>query len=227
MEFRCRVATADGQIMEAIYVAESEARLRLELEEKGLYLLSVQPAGVSSSGSLRLGLPHAGAISDARVPRSSTRSWRRCSRPACRSCSRSTSCAGASPNPVFKAALDDVYEKVRAGTALSEAFEAQELFSGVYTASLMAGEKSGNLEQVLRRYVQHIKVLAPSGRKSISALIYPAVLVALSVVVVGIIVFKVVPEFADFYAQFGQARAAALDARRRGDLDERWSAAPG
>ena len=51
------------------------------------------------------------------------------------------------PNPMFRAALDDIYEKVRSGTALSEAFEAQKLFSGVYTASLMAGEKSGSLER--------------------------------------------------------------------------------
>ena len=55
---------------------------------------------------------------------SSTRSWPRCSRPACRWCSRSTSCAGASTTPVFKAVLDDVYDRVRAGSSLSEAFEA-------------------------------------------------------------------------------------------------------
>ena len=45
MEFQCRVATASGQITEATYVAENEARLRMELEEKGLYLLSVQGRG--------------------------------------------------------------------------------------------------------------------------------------------------------------------------------------
>jgi type II secretory pathway component PulF len=45
VEFRCRVATASGQISETVYVAESEARLRLELEEKGLFLLDVQSKG--------------------------------------------------------------------------------------------------------------------------------------------------------------------------------------
>ena len=81
------------------------------------------------------------------------------------------------PNPVFRAALDDVHERVRSGTALSDAFEAQHLFSGVYTASLMAGEKSGSLEQVIRRYVQHMKVLASARSQVVSALIYPVVLV--------------------------------------------------
>jgi type IV pilus assembly protein PilC len=117
------------------------------------------------------------------------------------------------PNPVFKVALDDVYERVRSGSALSEAFEAQKMFSGVYTASLMAGEKSGSLEQVLRRYVQHIKVMLSVRSKVISALIYPAVLVTLSICVVGLIVFKVVPEFGTFYEQFGDGAQLPMSTR--------------
>ena len=121
-------------------------------------------------------------------------------------------------NPVFKSVLDDVYERVRAGSSLSEAFEAHgALFPGVYTASLLAGEKSGNLEQVIRRYVAYVKVVEGVRRKTISALIYPAVLLALSLVVVGILVLRVVPQFGGYYEQFGK-RAAALDARHRGDL---------
>jgi hypothetical protein len=108
-------------------------------------------------------------------------------------------------NPVFKVVLDDVYERVRAGSALSEAFEAHAgLFPGVYTASLLAGEKSGNLEQVLRRYVSYVKVVSGVRRKTVSALVYPAILVALSLVVVTVIVVKVVPEFGNFYNQFGK-----------------------
>jgi type IV pilus assembly protein PilC len=109
------------------------------------------------------------------------------------------------PNPTLRAALDDVHDRVRSGSSLSDAMDAQQLFSGVYTASLMAGEKSGSLEQVIRRYIQHMKVLASVRSHVVSALIYPVVLVALSIVVIGLIVFKVVPEFADFYAQYGGA----------------------
>jgi type IV pilus assembly protein PilC len=117
------------------------------------------------------------------------------------------------PNPNFKVALDDVYERVRSGSSLSEAFEAQKLFPGVYTASLMAGEKSGSLEQVLRRYVQHVKVLMAVRSNVVSALIYPAVLVVLSIGVVGLIVFTVVPEFAVFYEQFGQGADLPMSTR--------------
>ena len=77
-------------------------------------------------------------------------------------------------------------------------------FPGVYTASLLAGEKSGNLEQVIRRYVAYVKVVSGVKRKTISALVYPAILLVLSLIVVGIIVLKVVPEFGAFYNQFGQ-----------------------
>jgi type IV pilus assembly protein PilC len=108
-------------------------------------------------------------------------------------------------NPLLKTVLDDVYERVRSGSSLSEAFEAHgTLFPGIYTASLMAGEKSGSLEQVIRRFVAYVKVISAVKRKTISALVYPVILLALSCIVVGIIVLRVVPEFALFYNQFGQ-----------------------
>ena len=63
------------------------------------------------------------------------------------------------------------------GTALSDAFAAHgDLFPSVYTASLLAGERSGNLDAVLRRYVEYAKVIATVKRKTISALVYPAIL---------------------------------------------------
>jgi type IV pilus assembly protein PilC len=106
-------------------------------------------------------------------------------------------------NPVFRGVLDDVHEKVRGGTALSEAFASHgDLFPRVYTASLLAGERSGNLDAILRRYVVYEKVIDTVRRKTLSALIYPAILVALAIVLVGIIVLKVVPAFSDFYAGF-------------------------
>jgi type IV pilus assembly protein PilC len=108
-------------------------------------------------------------------------------------------------NPVFKSVLNDVHDRVRAGSSLSESFEAHgSMFPGVYTASLLAGEKSGNLEQVIRRYVAYVKVVENVRRKTISALIYPAVLLVLSLIVVGILVLRVVPQFGGYYEQFGK-----------------------
>ena len=65
-----------------------------------------------------------------------------------------------------------------------------------------AGERSGSLDAVLRRFVEYTKVVSTVKRKTVSALIYPAVLITLALVLVGIIVFRVVPAFTDFYASF-------------------------
>jgi type IV pilus assembly protein PilC len=93
---------------------------------------------------------------------------------------------------------------VRSGTALSDAFAAHgDLFPSVYTASLLAGERSGSLDTVLRRYVDYTKIIAAVKRKTISALVYPAILVSLALVLVSIIVLRVVPAFSDFYESFG------------------------
>src|SRR5262245_36860870 len=107
-------------------------------------------------------------------------------------------------SPVFRTVLDDVHEKVRSGTALSDAFAAHsDRFPRVYTASLLAGERSGNLDAVLRRYVDYAKIISTVKRKTRSALAYPAILVVLSLALVSLIVLKVVPAFSDFYASFG------------------------
>ncbi len=212
MEFQCRVASANGQIIETTYVAESEARLRLELEEKGLFLLSVRGRGGLGVGGYKVRLPRRRALPAREfiVFNQELATLLKAGLPLVQSLEILRRRV---PNPMFKAALDDIYEKVRSGTALSEAFEAQHLFSGVYTASLMAGEKSGSLEQVIRRYVAHMKVLAAVRGHVISALIYPAVLVVLSIFVVGLIVFKVVPEFAAFYGQYGAGAQLPMSTR--------------
>lgn len=201
MEFHCRVATAGGQVTEATYVAESEARLRAELEEKGLFLLSVQGKGGLRVGGVSI-VPKRRKVpmNEFLVFNQELATLLRAGLPLVQSLDILRRRV---PNPVFRLALDDIYDKVRSGTSLSDAFEAQNLFPGVYTASLMAGEKSGSLESVLRRYVAHIKVMLAVRGQVISALIYPVVLCVLSAVVVGLIVFMVVPQFADFYDDFG------------------------
>jgi len=106
--------------------------------------------------------------------------------------------------PTFKTVLDDVHERVRSGTALSDAFGAHgDLFPSVYVASVFAGERSGNLDAVLRRYVEYARVIASVKRKTLSALVYPSILIALALGLVTLIVVKVVPEFSDFYKSFG------------------------
>ncbi|HEX7825620.1 MAG TPA: type II secretion system F family protein, partial [Mycobacterium sp.] len=99
-------------------------------------------------------------------------------------------------SPVFRSVLDDVHERVRGGAALSDAFAAHgSLFLSIYTASLVAGERSGNLDSVLRRFVEYTKIIQTVKRKTVSALVYPTILITLALVLVAIIVLRVVPAF--------------------------------
>ena len=202
MEFRCRLGTPGGEIIEGVYVAESEDRLRREFEEKGLYVLRIHRSGGLALGSLALPTRTRIPTREFLVFNQELATLLKAGMPLVQSLDilrrRVT-------HPVFKSVLDDVHDRVRAGSALSESFEAHgALFPGVYTASLLAGEKSGNLEQVIRRYVAYVKVVEGVRRKTISALIYPLVLLALSLVVVGILVLRVVPQFGGYYEQFGK-----------------------
>ena len=201
MEFRCRLASPSGEITEGIYIAESEGRLRHELEEKGLFVLSLQPKGAIAGISLQLPQRRAVNTREFLVFNQELATLLRAGMPLVQSLDllkrRVTS-------PVFRSVLEDVHEKVRSGAALSEAFAAQgDLFPRVYTASLLAGERSGNLDAVLRRFVEYTKIIATVKRKTVSALVYPAILITLALGLVTIIILKVVPAFSDFYLSFG------------------------
>lgn len=200
MEFRCRLGTPSGEIVEGVYIAQSEAHLRRELEDKGLHVLALRPRGLSLPGiSLGQRKPKV-ARHEFLVFNQELATLLKAGMPLVQSLdilrTRLT-------NPVFKAVLDDVYEKVRSGTALSDAFQLHgELFPSVYTASLMAGERAGNLDAVLRRYVAYSKVVDTVRKKTISALVYPVILIGLAIVLVSVIVIKVVPTFSEFYTSF-------------------------
>src|SRR4029079_13514373 len=158
MEYRCRLGTPGGEIIEGIYVADSEARLRREFEEKGLFVLGLQRAGRAGLGGLAL--PRRSRISTREfiVFNQELATLLKAGMPLVQSLDILRQRVG---NPLLKSVLDDVYEKVRAGSSLSEAFESHgTLFPGVYTASLLAGEKSGSLEGVIRRYVAYVKVVS-------------------------------------------------------------------
>jgi type IV pilus assembly protein PilC len=200
MEFRCRLGTPGGEIIEGVYVADSEMRLRTELEEKGLYVLSLQRRGSFPGLTGSAGRRRRISGQEFLVFNQELATLLKAGMPLVQSLDilrqRIT-------NATFKAVLDGVYEKVRAGTALSEAFAEHEgLFPSVYSASLMAGERSGGLDEVIRRYVAYEKVIGAVKRRTISALIYPAILVVLMVGLIGIIVVRVVPAFSSFYANF-------------------------
>src|SRR5215203_3032809 len=199
MEFRCRLVTAAGEIVEGTYAAENEARLRHDFETQGLHVLSLRKRAALTGGNLllkRRKISHHEFL----VFNQEFATLLKAGMPLVQSIDLLRRQV---VNQVFRGVLDDVHEKVRGGTALSDAFGAHgDLFPRVYTASLLAGERSGNLDAILRRYVVYEKVIDTVRRRTISALIYPIILIVMAVGLVGIIVLRVVPSFSDFYASF-------------------------
>jgi type IV pilus assembly protein PilC len=106
-------------------------------------------------------------------------------------------------NSQFRSQLDDVANRVKTGEPLSSAFEAQSGVPVMYTTTLLAGERSGNLQEVLERYVSFQRVSLTFRKKLLASLIYPTLLLTL---VSGLLIFMftvVIPQFADLYDQMG------------------------
>jgi type IV pilus assembly protein PilC len=103
----------------------------------------------------------------------------------------------------LKSVLENVRERVKGGELLSDAFEAQNMFPKMYTTTLMAGEKSGNMEEVLGRYIAFQRVAMTFRKKLAVSLVYPTLLVAVVLIMVTFLITYVVPEFAKLFENMG------------------------
>src|SRR3984957_7887101 len=103
----------------------------------------------------------------------------------------------------FRGQLEDVGARVKTGESISSAFEVQGNFPLVYTTTLQAGERSGNLEEVLQRYLDFQRVALTFRKKLVASLIYPCILVVMMVGLLTFLISVVVPKFSELYEQLG------------------------
>jgi len=99
----------------------------------------------------------------------------------------------------FRSLLQNVRERVKGGELLSEAFSAQNVFPKIYTTTLMAGEKSGNMDEVLTRYINFQRMALTFKKKLAVSLVYPTLLVSVVICMLVFLVTYVVPQFAKLY----------------------------
>jgi type IV pilus assembly protein PilC len=105
----------------------------------------------------------------------------------------------------FKAVLEEIREKIKSGIALSDAFASfGNLFPPIYSNSLRSGERSGDLEGVLKRFLRYQKLISALRRRVIGALIYPIVLIFLSMAMIFVMLTYVIPKFSEFFEGFGR-----------------------
>ncbi len=95
--------------------------------------------------------------------------------------------------------LENVKERVKGGELLSDAFAAQGIIPKIYTTTLMAGEKSGNIDEVLTRYISFQRLAMTFRKKLFVSLIYPTLLVSVVMIMVTFLFTYVVPKFADLF----------------------------
>ena len=191
-EFLVKVADERGRLTQQVENGYSEAEVRERFAQQGFLVYWVKPKGLIGGGGrkrkvrqstflvfnqqmltlLKAGLPVLGSL-DLLIKRQK--------------------------DTYFRALLLNVRERVKGGELLSEAFSAQNVFPKVYTTTLMAGEKSGSMDEVLNRYINLQRMALTFKKKLVVSLVYPALLITM---VTGMFIFLmiyVVPQFAKLY----------------------------
>ena len=204
-EYVCRLGTPAGEIVTRTVEAMAAHEARARLEREGFKVFTVTPPRTEGVASLtRLG----GAGGRARVKpndfllfNQQLAALLRAGIPILQAIAmlrrRATSAR-------LRAVLEEVENAIRGGSALSEAFAAQgAIFPRIYTASILAGERSGALDEVLSRYVSYMRRSVALRRKIRGALAYPTFLLLASLGMVVFLTVYVVPRMSELFAGFG------------------------
>jgi type IV pilus assembly protein PilC len=203
MQFICRIGTPDGRVLEEIFSASDETALRSDLGKRGYHLFEVKRQGLAPKmgvpALLRGGRRGRIPVQEFLVFNQELAALLRAGLPLLQAIDLMLE--RMKPG-TFRSVLTEVRDKVKSGTDLSEAFaEFGDLFPRLYPSSLKAGEKSGDLELVIRRFIRYMKLVLDARRRVFSALTYPVVLVVLSMVMIAVMTIYVVPRFMGFFTE--------------------------
>lgn len=197
--FQCRIATDEGDIVTQSYLAPSAQECRRHFEAQGYCILSVKRDWKRISIP---NLPFEKKVKDKEFIMFNQElvALIRAGYPILKGIEI---IIGRVKNIHFKEVLMRVEDEIRAGKSLSEAFSDQgSLFSTVYIASLMAGERSGNLAETIRRFIEYQRTMIRTRAQIKTALTYPALLMVFTFGLLVILLTFVIPRFADFYEGF-------------------------
>ena len=198
-EFICRLGTPSGEVLTRMVEATGAGEAKSQLENEGFRVFAVSNAESGLSAVLSVG----GAGKKNRVKPSDFLLFNqqlsallRAGIPVLQSINL---LKNRSASSTLRAMLADVEDKIKSGVSLSEAFESQGTFPKIYTASLLAGEKSGALDDVLARYVDYLKRNVATARKLRGALAYPLFLLAAAAFMVAFLTLYIVPRMSELF----------------------------
>jgi len=198
-EFICRLGTPSGEVLTRIVEATAAGEAKSRLESEGFRVFAVSNAEKGLSAILPTGSMGKKArvkAGDFLLFNQQLSALLRAGIPVLQSINLLKNRSGSS---TLRAILADVEEKIKSGVPLSEAFEGQGTFPKIYTASLLAGEKSGALDDVLARFVDYLKRNVAVSRKLRGALAYPLFLLVAATFMVGFLTLYIVPRMSDLF----------------------------
>jgi type IV pilus assembly protein PilC len=197
-EFLIKLADERGRLVQQVETGFSESEVRDRFSQQGFLVYWVKPRGMLSGGKIgrtkkvkqssflifnqqfltliKAGLPVLSSL-DLLIKRQK--------------------------DAYLHSVLQNIRDRVKSGESLSEAFTTQRAFPKIYTTTLLAGERSGNMEEVLGRYIAFQRMALTFKKKLAVSLVYPALLVSVVIVMMIFLVTYVVPQFAKLYQDMG------------------------
>jgi type IV pilus assembly protein PilC len=197
-EWTLKYADARGAIHQQVAEAGSERELRDRFSQQGFLIYSIKPRieGKGVSGALRSGGKKINTEKFL-IFNQQFVTLIRAGLPILKSLDL---LADRLTDPKLAKHINGVREEIRNGALLSDAFAKQGVFPPIYVTSVLAGERSGSLGEVLERFISYQKLSLSVRKKLLVSLLYPAVLVFLVVCLIVFLVTYVVPNFAVLYA---------------------------
>jgi type IV pilus assembly protein PilC len=200
-EFVIRVADERGKVLEKSENGYSAAEIRDRYQQSGYLVYWVKPRGLVSGGQFRMPQRRRISLEQFVIFNQQFLTLVRAGLPIVQALEL---LAKRQKNQYFRMLLEDVRDRTKGGSLISDAFEKQGAFPKIYSTTLMAGEKSGNLDEVLTRYVAFQRLALTFRKKLISSLIYPVILIVGVFALVTMLVTFVIPKFSELFSDLNQ-----------------------
>jgi type IV pilus assembly protein PilC len=195
-EFLVKIADERGRLAQQVENGYSASEVRERFVQQGFLVYWVKPRGLFSAGEIRLPTRRTVKPSQFLIFNQQFLTLIKAGLPILNSLDL---LIRRQKDARLQGLLENVRDRVKSGELLSDAFAAQGAFPKIYTTTLMAGEKSGNMEEVLSRYIAFQRLALTFKKKLAVSLVYPTLLVTVVLCMVVFLVTYVVPQFAKLF----------------------------
>jgi type IV pilus assembly protein PilC len=197
-EFLIKVADERGRVLEQVENGFSASEVRDRFSQQGFLVYSVKPRGLIQGG--KLNLPQRRRVKSGQFLIFNSQ-FLTLIRAGLTIVNSLDLLIKRQRDEFFRSTLENVRDRVKSGELLSNAFADQGVFPKMYTTTILAGEKSGNLEEVLNRYIIFQRMAQTFKKKLQASLVYPTLLIVLVICMLGFLLTYVVPKFGELYQQ--------------------------